>query len=62
MFTMTLVSDFAILAQKLSKIAMQKKVNVLVSNAPGCAILLCIVLGDLAEGGSVAVAVGVSDM
>ena len=50
------------LVQKWSKIAGWKKVYFVVSNASNCAILLCIVLGELTGGGSVAVAVCVSDM
>ena len=65
----TWVSEFAIFAQKLSKIVARKNlifcffathcrwVQVQIS----CSILPCIV-GDLAGGGSVTVAVGVSDM
>ena len=57
----TLVSDFVILPQKWFKIAARKKVDIWVlMNHPG-RMLLCIV-GELEEGGSVAVGVGVSDM
>ena len=58
----------AILAQKWSKIAAQEKVNFLVceplwmgQDQQQHPILLCI-LWELAGGGSVAMAVGVSDM
>ena len=54
---MNIISDLAILAQKW--FTAMKKVNFLVSNSPNCAILLCVVLGEQAGGGSVAVGVSV---
>ena len=55
-----MISDLAILTHRLSKISPPEKVF-LVLKCPNCAILLCIVLGKLVGGGSVAVAADVSD-
>ena len=58
---MTLVLEMAIFAQKWSKISAPKKVDFWVLFKISSSILLCI-LGEVPGGGSVALAVGVSDM